>query len=597
MRVRWRVLGERMVFDPIVATTIVEGGGYISILKIVPPLILLLIWARMLTWADKDAHAAHLPRLPLNAGFTSGMAVGFALFFLLPTFIIAFATLFVVFGVEAGVYLFLRNQKVGLADLKVQFNAWLKGFSKGKSKKEQKEIASQVSVIGKGGNAMPVPEGAEDPNRPAFEAIQAALTEPLRKGAELITLAPSEQGLGVRYQVDGMEYKGQMLEKTTGAAAISLLKGAAGLDVEDRRKPQRTMVKLVVDGKRREYRLETAGSTAGEAARFLLDPKKRYDIRLESLGFNQRQLGELNKLIKEDRRGIVIVAAPKTMGMTSAMYAIMRGHDAFLEHLHTIERDPDSEIEGITQNKLAGNASGSDELKVVDWVISQEPDGILIPRVDDPRTANALVKFAKEKRVYVGIRAGSTFEALNQWRKLVGNDKLAAENLRMVIAGRVLRKLCMACKISYAPDPGVVKKLNLNPEKAATLFQARTQPLRDPKGNPVPCDFCLDLRSKGRIGVYEMLVVDDDVRSVIGAGGSENQLKAVFRKQRGKYLQEEGLGLVEAGETSVQEVLRVLKIDGGGAGGGGGGGERAPAPRSSGGGGARGPSRAPAPAT
>src|SRR4051812_14371663 len=227
-RRRAGVLGERMVFDPIVAAAHVEGGGYISILKIVPPLILLLIWARMLTWADKDAHAAHLPRLQLNAGFTAGMAIGYALFFILPTFIIAFAALFVVFGIEAGIYLFLRNQKSGLADLKVQFNAWIKSFSSGgKSKKELKEIANQVTVLGKGGNPMPVPEGADDPNRPAFEGVQAALTEPLRKGAELITLGPTEQGLGVRYQVDGMEYKGQMLEKTTGAAAISLLKGVA----------------------------------------------------------------------------------------------------------------------------------------------------------------------------------------------------------------------------------------------------------------------------------------------------------------------------------------------------------------------------------
>ena len=196
------------------------------------------------------------------------------------------------------------------------------------------------------------------------------------------------------------------------------------------------------------------------------------------------------------------------------------------------------------------------------------------------------MQYAKDKRVYVGIRAGSTFEALNQWRKLVGNDKTAVSELQLVIAGRVLRKLCMACKVSYAPDPGVVKKLGLNPDKAATLFQARTQPLRDPKGNPVPCDFCLDLRYKGRIGVYETLIVDDDVRTVVAGGGSENQLKAVFRKQRGKYLQEEALGLVETGDTSVQEVLRVLKI---GSGGGSSGGQRRrraaaapPPPRSAG---------------
>jgi type II secretory ATPase GspE/PulE/Tfp pilus assembly ATPase PilB-like protein len=261
------------------------------------------------------------------------------------------------------------------------------------------------------------------------------------------------------------------------------------------------------------------------------------------------------------------------MGMTAALYGIMRGHDAFLEHLQTVERDPESEMEGITQNKLPAGAGAMEEQKAISWAISQEPDALMITKLEDSKAANELVKFAKEKRAYIGMRAGSAFEALSQWRKLVGSNRAAVESLQLVIAGRVVRKLCMACKVSYAPDPSVVKKLGLNPDKAATLFQARTQPLRDPKGNPVACEFCMDLRYKGRIGVYETLVIDEDIRSVVAAGGSESQLKAAFRKQRGKYLQEEALGLVETGETSVQEVLRVLKI---GAGSGSGGGDAPP---------------------
>lgn len=550
-----------MAFDPIVAA--VEGGGYINLFLLLPPLVVLLGWARLLTWVDKDAPAAHLPRIPLNVTFLGGLVFAFALFFYLPSFLIAFAALMLVLVLEAATYLILRQQKVGLHDLQEQFVNWLHSF-KGE-KKAAREVPNQVAIVGKGSTPMPVP-AAEDASRPAFDAIQMALTEPLRKGAELITLAPSENGLAVRYQVDGLEYKGQMLEKTTGGSAISLLKGAAGLDVNDRRKPQRAMIKLMVDGKRREYRLETAGNTAGEAARFLLDPKKRHDVRLDALGLSARQLDTVTNLVKEDRKGIVLVAAPRTMGMTTALYGIMRAHDAFLEHLHTVERDPDGEMEGVTQNKLPAGASPAEEQKSIGWAISQDPDAIMISRLEDPRAATELVKFAKDKRVYIGVRAGSTFEALRHWRKLVGNDKLAMSELRLVVAGRVLRKLCMACKVSYAPDPGVVKKLGLSPEKSAMLFQARTQPLRDPKGNPVPCEFCLDLHYKGRMGVYETLVVDDDVKQVIHGGGSDNQLKAVFRKQRGKYLQEEALSVVETGDTSVQEVLRVLKI---GAGGGG----------------------------
>jgi len=163
------------------------------------------------------------------------------------------------------------------------------------------------------------------------------------------------------------------------------------------------------------------------------------------------------------------------------------------------------------------------------------------------------------RRVYLGMRAGTTFEALEQWRKLVGDDKAATDYLRMVIAGRVVRRLCMACKVGYPPDPDTLRKLNMDPNRVTQLFMERKEPLRDPKGNPMTCDFCVDLRFKGRFGVYEVFNIDDEVRSAVLAGGTLNQLKTIFRKQRGRYLQEMALAQVEAGETSVQEVLRVLK--------------------------------------
>ena len=132
-----------------------------------------------------------------------------------------------------------------------------------------------------------------------------------------------------------------------------------------------------------------------------------------------------------------------------------------------------------------------------------------------------------------------------------------------MINGRPLRKLCSACKQAYAPDKETLRKLNMDPARVTELFQARKEPPRDPKGNPIKCEFCNDLRYKGRTGIYELLLVDEPVMQVATTTMTPDQnaslMKTAFRKQRGKYLQESGLGLVEKGETSVQEVLRVLK--------------------------------------
>ncbi len=157
--------------------------------------------------------------------------------------------------------------------------------------------------------------------------------------------------------------------------------------------------------------------------------------------------------------------------------------------------------------------------------------------------------------------AGDALGAINQWRRWVGDDETALRDLKMVVAGRVARKLCSACKVAFALDPNQLRKMGMDPEKVTQLFQARTEPMRDPKGNPIPCDFCTDLHFKGRTGIYEVLIVDDEVREAIKASATSKSMQTVFRKQRMPTLQEAALARVESGDTSVQEVLRVLKTD------------------------------------
>jgi len=530
------------------------SGPYISVWKVLAVVFVLLIWARMLTWVDRDSEAAHLPRQALNIGMFSWGLLAVLMFFLMP-FLLGITTLIVLLAIEVGVYLFIRRQKVGLGDLKATFVNFLRGMFKKEKVVEAKK--GEVQIYNKGGAPLPSPD-AEDPNRPAYDAVQLMLTDPLRKGAERIELAPGEGAWGVRYWVDGVSYSGGSVNRNDAAAAINYFKRAGGLSVEEKRKPQASTIRAGIDKERHDLRVITAGSTAGESVRIDVDPKKRQGLKLEEIGLAPDQYETFKASIAENQ-GLVLVSAPKGQGLTTTLYAILRAHDAFLSQVITIERGSDQDLEGITQNKLPTNAPTAEEQQKVEWVVSQDPDVLMVSEVQDARSAAALLNFAKEKRVYVGIRAPSVLDALTAWRKLVGDDELALKNLAMVVNQRILRKLCMACKVGYSPDPQTLRKLNMDPDQVSKLFQARVEPLRDAKGNPVPCEFCKELRFKGRVGVFELLKVDDDVRQVMLSGGSGNQLKAVFRKQRSKYLQEQALALVEEGETSIQEVLRVLR--------------------------------------
>jgi type IV pilus assembly protein PilB len=541
----------------------VDAGGYVNFWKILPILFLLLIWGRLLTWADKDSIAAHLPREALNSAMFGLLIVGFALFLFVPNYWLALGVFVLCFFASIGIYLGMRNKVVGLKDLKNEIKNFKFTTGGGKSKEAK---AGETQLINKAG-ILPIPDG-ESPQRPAYDAAQMILTDPLRKGSDKIELRPSDGVAAVNYTVDGVAYNMQALNPTVAADCISYFKQAAGLDINDRRKPQLGTIKAALDGRKHDLEIATAGTTAGESMRIVVDPKKRFELRMDTLGMPAEQVALVKSFAQQvspENKGIVLVSAPRQQGLTTLLYSILRAHDAFLTHIQTIEHGPKEDLEGITQNKVATAGGAAEELKQVNWVVSQQPDVIMIDEIANPASARSLIEFVNDpdptivRRVYIGIRAGSTFDSLALWRKLVGDDQLVANSLSMMISGRVLRRLCSACKVGFAPDPDQLKKYNMDPNRVTQLFQARTTPLVDQKGRPVPCTFCQELRFKGRFGVYEVFTVDKDTRQKIAAGGSPSELKQVFRRQRGRLLQEMALSAVEAGETSVQEVIRVMK--------------------------------------
>jgi type II secretory ATPase GspE/PulE/Tfp pilus assembly ATPase PilB-like protein len=555
----------------------IPTGPYINGYAVLALIIVLLPWARLLTWIDKDAPTCRLPRTVLNSAFFGGM-LGAVFLFLVAPFGLwgGFGVLIGILLAELGVYLGLRYQKVGLNDIKEQLRGLFERKGEKKEKKS-KSVAGQVTIINKAGVPMPEPDG-QTPERVQYDTAMQLLTEPMRREAEKIELMSTSDGAAASYQVDGVLHEGPSVDRAAASAVTAYFKFVAGLDTNEKRKPQTGAFKTVINGVKREMKITVRGSSSGESMTIISDPKKRHGFTLANLGFSAEQLQTVKDMIT-DGSGLVLLAVPPGHGLTALEYAIMRGHDAFLQHLITIEREVAQEIEGVTQNVLPLGCSGQEEAKQVAWVVSQEPDVVLMATVEDSNAARDLAGYAESagRRAYVGLRALSAFDALRQWRKLVGDDNLAIKSLRMIIAGRAVRMLCENCKIGYTPDPTLLKKLNMDPTRVSKLFQARTSPMRDAKGNPVPCTACNDLAFKGRVGVFEILLIDDEMRQLLVNNASDPQIKQAFRQQKGRYLQEMALELVERGVTSVNEVQRAMKPAEPAAGSGG----AAAAPRSS----------------
>jgi type II secretory ATPase GspE/PulE/Tfp pilus assembly ATPase PilB-like protein len=538
----------------------IQVGGYVNPWKILPIVLILFVWARVLTWIDKDTIHSHLPRQVINSCMFAGLVLGYLLFFLVPGFVPAFAVLCILFAGDVGVYLTLRARKTGLGDLTGKLKDFQSKMLKKSEPREAAAVEGELLLLTKSGAAQHAP-GEDSPDRMQYDAAQQLLTKPMRLGAERLELNAGEIA-SVNFTVDGVRYEGDPLDRNKAGAAVQYLKRVGGLDMVERRKPQTGIFRTLLDNQRHEVQITTFGSAAGESMRLVTDPRSRHDFKLEDLGFSDDQLEAVRNLVLETG-GVVLMAAPPGHGLTSLSYALVRSHDAFMYHVNTVERGAELELEGITQNKLAPNATPAEEVKQIEWVISQEPDVLLAGPIEDAHAAVDLARYASDnRRVYIGMHAINTFDAIAKWRKLVGDDELAMGQLKMVIAERLVRRLCSACKVGYAPDPNQLRKLNMDPAAVGKLYLARKEPMRDSKGNVVPCTFCHDLAFTGRFGVFEVFVIDDEVREVIRTGGSDAQLKQVFRKHQFRLLQEMALAHVQVGETSVEEVLRVLRGDG-----------------------------------
>ncbi len=535
---------------------VVPVGGYVSIWKVIPFLVVFFLWLRLLTWTDKDAPAAHLPGPMLMLAFSGGLLGAFFLFLMLPGFWISFTVFVLVLLAEAGAYLGIRSNRVGLKDLKGELS---KVASAGRPRRKQVEdVAGLVNMAKKDGKPV-IPPGPDSTDRLGYDTVQLMLTDPMLKGMERLDVIPVESSMLVQYWVDGVGYNGAQFNRQAATAAIAYMKSISGMDVAERRKPQSGSIRAAVAGKKAEFLVHTAGSASGETLRLMSAERRHHNIPFDQMGFTTEQLKAVKDVIAQPG-GIVLIAAPPGQGLTTMEYAMIRQHDAFLSHIQTLERDADDDLEGITQNRLGKQASQAEELEKLQWMVSQEPDCILMAEIANPKSVRELIAHAENgRKVYLGLRTHSALEALMDWRKLVGDDELAMKHLRLVISGRVFRQLCAGCKTAYQPDPEMLRKLNMDPTRVQQLFQARTQPVRDPKGNIVPCGLCHDLRYHGRFGVYETVLITDDMRQAVLANATLDQLKKTYRKQRGRFLQENALARVEQGVTSVQEVSRVVR--------------------------------------
>ncbi|NNM26514.1 MAG: Flp pilus assembly complex ATPase component TadA [Phycisphaerales bacterium] len=384
---------------------------------------------------------------------------------------------------------------------------------------------------------------AEDIIGPALDGRAAA-----------VEMAVGTSNATIAELVDGVRYKRSMPAESA-LPVVDYLKELAGLDVKDRRRHQTGTFKMTGPQGGTELVATTAGSSSGLLLRLDFDRGKRLNKPFDNLGLLPSQREALGSLTEaHDRHGVVLVGAPSGHGLTTTMYSLIARHDAYTSNIKTLEREIFVTLDGVDHMRWDPTNTEIDYATQLGAMLRRDPDVLMLDLVKDTAAANVIAEPALQgPLLYVPQRANSVTEQIRHWVKIVGDVKKACKCLRAVMNQRLVRTLCPNCRQAYQPTADQLKKLNL-PSKVNQLY--RPSGKIQIKNKIENCPVCGGKGYLGQTGIFEVLLVDDDVRSLL-SGGDLKAALSLGRRNKMVYLQEAGLSKVAGGETTVDEVVRV----------------------------------------
>ena len=403
---------------------------------------------------------------------------------------------------------------------------------------------------------MEIEEGKEDEigvadleseaqGAPIVRLTNSIIGMALKKGASDIHIEPMEKGCRVRYRIDGMLKEEMMLPRKVILPLISRIKIISKLDITERRMPQDGRITMRIDNKSVDFRVSSVPTKFGEKICTRILDKSNTMLGLDKLISHRPTLDLIREMIAKPY-GIIYVTGPTGSGKSTTLYSALAEKNSIDVNISTVEDPIEYDLAGINQVQVNSDI-GLDFARVLRAFLRQDPDIILVGETRDKETAKIAVEAALTGHlVFTTLHANdapSTFMRLNE----MGIEPfLVSTSIIGIISQRLVRRICPNCKEKYKPDNVIAKYLEL-PEDTE-LYKG--------KG----CDTCNMSGYKGRVGVYEVLSVNESLRHFIGEGADTQTIRQEAIRGGMRSLKDYCLILLNEGLTTVDEVLRTVAI-------------------------------------
>lgn len=385
-------------------------------------------------------------------------------------------------------------------------------------------------------------ESADD--APAIRLINGIIAEAVRRGVSDIHVEPYESGLIVRMRVDGVLKESLSMPAHVAPVVVSRIKVMARLDIAERRIPQDGRIGLALGGKLLDVRVSTLPSRAGERVVLRILDKDSAGLSLDVLGIAPES-DRLLRLALAEPNGIILVTGPTGSGKTTTLYACLQQLNDGSRNILTVEDPVEYAIDGVGQTQVNSKV-GMSFAAGLRAILRQDPDVVMVGEIRDRETAEIAVQASLTGHLVLStVHTNDAIGAITRMRDMKVEPFLLASTLRAVIAQRLVRRLCDQCREPVAADSGIGSFLGLGPD--AIVYRA------------VGCKACSGSGYRGRMGVFEVIRIDNKLRALINGGADESQI-ADHAFASAPNLGAAARELVLAGETPPEEAFRVSRI-------------------------------------
>ncbi|HET6396417.1 MAG TPA: ATPase, T2SS/T4P/T4SS family [Pseudoxanthomonas sp.] len=390
---------------------------------------------------------------------------------------------------------------------------------------------------------------------PVVELVNSLLAQAVEQRASDIHLEPEENQFVVRFRIDGVLYARLRLPRERFNAVASRLKLISGMDIAERRLPQDGRLSVRASGQAMDVRASALPGVHGESIVLRLLPKERKDLGLERLGMAPDHL-ELLRGWSREAHGIVLVTGPTGSGKSTTLYATLAASNDGMKKIITVEDPVEFQLPGITQIQTHADI-GLTFASVLRSILRQDPDVIMVGEIRDRETAEIAIQSALTGHLV--LSTVHTNDALGAFTRLIDmgvEPFLVATPLKGVQAQRLVRRLCPHCA---RPAAHVLPAIADEAAGWAARVFGPDAPAAQWK-EAVGCPRCQGTGYQGRIGIYELVPVDEAMQQAVVAGATHQQLRAMARERGFRFLREDGLLKAWQGVTTVDEVLRVTAV-------------------------------------